>query len=253
MGLLDGKIALVTGGGSGIGRAAAVGFAKAGAKVALCGRRESAGAETVALIEGAGGEALFIRTDISKGDEVQALVAHTVERFGRLDIAFNNAGIGEASPNVADLDEASFDRNFATNVRGTFLCLKYQLAQMVRQGGGGSIINNASIQSHMALGGSAHYTAAKHAILGYTRAAGVGYAPQGIRVNAISPGIVLTPMMEGFDPEAPAQAAMIQARIPALRVAVPEDLVGALVFLASDMSLYCNGTSLAVDGGYLAH
>ncbi|GAB4142316.1 MAG: SDR family oxidoreductase [Sphingomonadales bacterium] len=252
MGLLNNKVALVTGGGSGMGRAVAVAFAREGAKVVLCGRRDSEGAETVSMIKDAGGEGQFVRTDISKADQVEALVAHTVGAYGRLDVAFNNAGVGEGSPALAELTEEKFDYNMNINIRGTFLCLKYEIAQMMKQGGGGSIINNASIQSHMALGASAHYTASKHAVLGYTRAAAVDYAPHGIRVNAIAPGIVLTPMMAGFDPEAPEVAGMM-ARIPAGRVAVPEDIVGPVLFLASDMSAYVYGASLAVDGGWLAH
>ncbi len=252
MGLLNDKVALVTGGGSGMGRAVAVAFAREGAKVVLCGRRDSEGAETVSMIKDAGGEGQFVRTDISKADEVEALVAHTVGAYGRLDVAFNNAGVGEGSPPLAELTEERFEYNMNINIRGTFLCLKYEIAQMMKQGGGGSIINNASIQSHMALGASAHYTASKHAVLGYTRAAAVDYAPHGIRVNAIAPGIVLTPMMAGFDPEAPEVAGMM-ARIPAGRVAVPEDIVGPVLFLASDMSAYVYGASLAVDGGWLAH
>lgn len=252
MGLLDGKVALVTGGGSGMGRAVAVGFAREGAKVVLCGRREKDGQETVDMIKAAGGAGLFVRTDISKAAEVEALVARTADHFGRLDVAFNNAGVGEGSPPLAELTEEKFDYNVNINIRGTFLCLKYEIEQMMKQGGGGSIINNASIQSHMALGASAHYTACKHAVLGYTRAAAVDYAPHNIRVNAIAPGIVLTPMMEGFDPEAPEVAGMM-ARIPAGRVAVPEDIVGPVLFLASGMSAYVYGASLAVDGGWLAH
>ena len=252
MGLLNDKVALVTGGGSGKGRAVAVAFAREGAKVVLCGRRDSEGAETVSMIKDAGGEGQFVRTDISKADDVEALVAHTVGAYGRLDVAFNKAGVGEGSPPLAELTEDKFEYNMNINIRGTFLCLKYEIAQMMKQGGGGSIINNASIQSHMALGASAHYTASKHAVLGYTRAAAVDYAPHGIRVNAIAPGIVLTPMMEGFDPEAPEVAGMM-ARIPAGRVAVPEDIVGPVLFLASDMSAYVYGASLAVDGGWLAH
>lgn len=252
MGLLEGKVALVTGGGSGIGQAVAVGFAKEGAKVVLCGRREDAGQETVGMIEAIGGNGLFVRADVSKSADVQALIARTVETHGRLDVAFNNAGAFYGLGMLADLSEEDYERSFDVNVRSTFLCLKYQIQQMLAQGGGGSIINNASAQSHLALGWSAHYTACKHAILGYTRAAAVDYARHNIRVNAISPGVTLTPMMAGFDPAAPENATLM-ARIPAGRVAVPEELVGTVVFMASDMSPYMHGASIAVDGAWTAH
>jgi NAD(P)-dependent dehydrogenase (short-subunit alcohol dehydrogenase family) len=252
MTLLDGKSAIVTGGSSGIGRAVSIGLAKAGARVVLCGRREAEGEETVRMIAEEGGAASFVKADVSKAADVEALVARTVDLHGRLDIAFNNAGVFYGAGFLADLTEEDFDRSVDVNVRSTFLCLKYQIQQMLKQEGGGSIINNASAQSHLALGYSAHYTAAKHAILGYTRAAAVDYAKQNIRVNAISPGIVLTPMMAGFDPAAP-ENAQLMARMPAGRVATPEEIVGAVVFLASDMATYVHGASLSVDGGWTAH
>ena len=197
-------------------------------------------------------DADFVQADISKSADVQRLVRATVERHGRLDAAFNNAGIGEASPKFADVSEDEYDRHFDINARGTFLCMKYELRQMLAQGGGGAIINNASVQSHIAIGTSAHYTASKHAILGYTRAAAVDHATDNIRVNAISPGIVMTPMMEGFDPKAP-EVAMLMARIPAGRVATPEEIAGVVAFMASDRAAYMFGASIAVDGGWLAH
>lgn len=252
MGMLDGKVAIVTGGGSGIGRAVAVAFAREGARVAFCGRREQAGRETLEMIRSAGGEGLFVRADVAQSADVQRMVRETVARYGRLDAAFNNAGVGAASPKFAEVSETEYDRHFDINVRGTFLCMKYELRQMLAQGGGGAIINNASVQSHIAIGTSAHYTASKHAILGYTRAAAVDHAADNIRVNAISPGIVMTPMMEGFDPKAP-EVAPLMARIPAGRVATPEEIAGLVVFLASDRASYLFGASIAVDGGWLAH
>ena len=204
------------------------------------------------MIRDAGGDGTFVRADVSKSADVENLVARTVELHGRLDVAFNNAGIGEGTPKLAELSEADYERNFDTNVRSTFLCLKFEIRQMLKQGGGGSIVNNASVQSHIAIGTSAHYTASKHAILGYTRAAAVDHAADNIRVNAISPGIVMTPMMEGFDPKAP-EVAPLMARIPAGRVATPEEIAGLVVFLASDRASYLFGASIAVDGGWLAH
>ena len=252
MGLLDGKVAIVTGGGSGIGQAVAVAFAEHGAKVMLCGRRPEAGAETVEMIRKIGGTGQFFKADVSKAAEVEALVAATVAAYGKLDVAFNNAGIFDGFGLLADLTEEAYDNSFDSNVRSMFLCLKYQIRQMLAQGGGGSIINNASAQSHLALGYSAHYTACKHAILGYTRAAAVDYARQNIRVNAISPGVTLTPMMAGFDPDAPENATLM-ARIPAGRVATPAEIAGTVVFMASDLSPYMHGASIAVDGAWTAH
>lgn len=252
MALLEGKAAIVTGGGSGIGQAVAVAFAREGAKVMLCGRRPEAGEETVEMIRKIGGEGRFMRADVSQAADVEALVAGTVAAYGKLDIAFNNAGIFEGFGLLADLTEEAYEHSFDANVRSTFLCLKYQIRQMLAQGHGGAIVNNASAQSHLALGYSAHYTACKHAILGYTRAAAVDYSRNNIRVNCVSPGVTLTPMMAGFDPEAPENATLM-ARLPAGRVATPDEIAGSVVFLCSDMATYCHGASLAVDGAWTAH
>ncbi|MGE3746279.1 MAG: SDR family NAD(P)-dependent oxidoreductase [Sphingomonadaceae bacterium] len=252
MSLLQGKSAIVTGGGSGIGRATAIELAKAGARVLLCGRREVEGEETARLITETGGDGAYFKADVSQASDVEALVAAAVDRHGRLDIAFNNAGAFYGLGFLADLSEEDFDRSTNANLRSVFLSLKYQIAQMLKQGDGGAIINNASAQSHLALGYSAHYTAAKHAILGYTRAAAADYARHGIRVNAVSPGIVLTPMMAGFDADAP-ENAQLMARMPAGRVATPEEIARTVVFLASDMASYVHGASLSVDGGWTAH
>ena len=252
MGQLEGKAALVTGGGSGIGQAVAVAFAREGAKVMICGRRPESGQETVDMIEKAGGTCRFFKCDVSQADQVEALVAETVRQFGSLDVAFNNAGIFVGAGLMADLSEEDYETSFDVNVRSMFLCLKYEIQQMLKQGKGGSIVNNASAQSHLALGYSAHYTACKHAILGYTRAAAVDYAKNDIRVNAISPGITLTPMMSGFDPAAPENATLM-ARMPAGRVATPDEIAGTVVFMASDASPYMHGAAIAVDGGWTAH
>ncbi|GGC37019.1 short chain dehydrogenase [Novosphingobium marinum] len=252
MGQLEGKAALVTGGGSGIGQAVAIAFAREGAKVMICGRREEAGMETVGMIEKAGGTCKFFQCDVTQADQVEALVAETVKAYGQLDVAFNNAGVYFGIGQVADLTEEDCVKSFDSNIRSTFLCLKYEIQQMLKQGKGGSIINNASAQSHLALGYSAHYTCAKHAILGYTRAAAVDYAKDNIRVNAVAPGVVLTPMMAGFDPDAPENATLM-SRLPAGRVATPDEIAGTVVFMASDAAPYMHGASVAVDGGWTAH
>lgn len=252
MGQLGGKSAIVTGGGSGIGQAVAIAFAREGASVMICGRREDSGEETLRRIEAEGGTCRFFRCDVSRADQVEALVAETVRAYSKLDVAFNNAGVFYGAGFLADLTDEDCVNSFDVNIRSTFLCLKYEIQQMRRQGTGGSIINNASAQSHLALGYSAHYTAAKHAILGYTRAAAVDYAKENIRVNCISPGVVLTPMMAGFDPDAP-ENAVLMSRMPAGRVATPEEIAGTVVFMASDASPYMHGASISIDGGWTAH
>ncbi|MDR7102391.1 SDR family oxidoreductase [Croceicoccus sp. BE223] len=252
MGQLDGKSAIVTGGGSGIGQAVAIAFAREGANVMICGRREDSGEETLRMVEASGGTCRFFQCDVSQAVQVEALVAETVNAYGSLDVAFNNAGVFYGMGLLADLTEEDCVKSFDTNVRSTFLCLKYQIQQMLKQGKGGSIINNASAQSHIALGYSAHYTAAKHAILGYTKAAAVDYAKNDIRVNCISPGITLTPMMAGFDPDAP-ENAVLMSRMPAGKVATPDMIAGTVVFMASDASPYMHGASIALDGGWTAH
>ena len=249
MPVLKDKIALVTGGTSGLGREAALGLAQAGAKVVVCGRRAAEGAETVAMIRAAGGEAQFVAADVTVASEVEALVAETVRLYGRLDIAFNNSGIAGRG-RLADIEEADFDSVMAVNVKGVWLSMRYEIRQFLAQGGGGAIINTSSIQGHRSLGGSGHYTASKHAVEGLTKTGAVDYASQGIRINAIAPAMLSTPMTKGFMARTEVRDAHFQ-RYPIGRVAELSELVGAIVFLASDAATYVNGVSLPVDGGYL--
>lgn len=249
---LGGKVALVTGGTSGIGREAAIALARAGASVAVCGRRRDEGRAVVEHIADLGGRARFLTTDVHEAADIERAVAATVEAFGRLDIAFNNAGVAERGL-LADLTEAQYQRVFDTNVKGLWLSMKYEILQFLRQGGGGSIINTSSVQGHMAFGGSAHYTASKHAVEGYTKAGAVDYAPHGIRINALAPGIFHTPMMAPALAARPDHYEEQRRRYPMARFGEPSDLAGAVVFLASDGSRYITGISLPVDGGFLAH
>src|SRR5271155_3715816 len=191
---LKGKVALVTGGTSGIGREACVLFAKAGAKVVVAGRRENEGNETIDLIRAAGGDGLFVKADVSRAAEVAAMVQKTVEKFGRLDVAFNNAGIEGAWIPIVEQSEEDWDRTIDINLKGVWLCLKYEIRQMLKQGGGGAIVNMSSIMGMIGSAGAAAYSASKHGVIGLTKAAALETARSGIRINAVCPAVVETPM-----------------------------------------------------------
>ena len=253
-GILDGKVALVTGGASGIGRATAVAMAREGARVAVADRAEETAAETVALINAAGGQAIAIGGDVTKEADVAAMVARTVSAFGRIDCAFNNAGVatravGPAGQRVHELSQASFDAMLAVNLTGVFLCLKHEVAQMLTQGVGGAIVNTASIAGLIGLPTSAHYVAAKHGVVGLTKTAAMEYAQDGIRVNCVNPGYVKTPMTKEtmetrFDE--------IMAKVPMRRLGIPEEIAEAVVWMCSDKASFMTGASHVIDGGYYA-
>ena len=248
---LEGKVGIVTGGTSGIGRDAAVLFAKAGAKVVVAGRREAEGQETVGLIRAAGGDGLFVQTDVSQAAEVQALVRKTVEKFGRLDVAFNNAGIeGNWAP-IAEQPEEDWDRTIDINLKGTWLCLKYEIQQMLKQGTGGAIVNMASVSGLIGAPGAATYTASKHGVLGLTKAAALETVKSGIRVNAVCPAVIETPMGERLwgAPEARKFALSFH---PIGRFGPPMELAEAVVWMCSVRDSFMTGQSLLLDGGFLA-
>ncbi|MGH7906424.1 MAG: SDR family oxidoreductase [Candidatus Binataceae bacterium] len=252
-GSLADKVALVTGGASGIGRAAAVAFAREGARVVISDIDAGGGEATRALIRDAGGSAIFVRTDVSKAAEVELLVKRVVESFGRLDCTFNNAGIqGQISP-TADCSEENWDRIIGTNLKGVWLCMKYEIQQMLRQGGG-AIVNTASNFGLVGSIGMPAYSASKHGVIGLSKTAALENARSGIRVNAVCPGPTRTPLAEGVlreQPDADRIVEAIMARLPVGRWGKPEEIAESVVWLCSDAASFVTGAALPVDGGYV--
>ena len=249
--LLEDKVALVTGGGSGIGRATARAFAGAGAKVVVAGRREKEAFETVALIKKDGGQATFIRTDVSREPEVETLVAETLATYGRLDAAFNNAGIeGEVGKQTHEQRVENYREVMDINILGVLLAMKHEIGAMLKNGGG-AIVNNASVGGLVGFAGMGVYVASKHAVLGLTKSAALEYAKQGIRVNAVSPGGVETPMLDRFT-GGPGTDFFNQlaGRHPIGRLGRPEEIAPLALYLASDASSYVTGATFVIDGGY---
>jgi NAD(P)-dependent dehydrogenase (short-subunit alcohol dehydrogenase family) len=245
----SGKVALVTGGSRGIGRATALLFARNGAKVVI-GDVNPAGVETAEMIKRERGEAIFIQTDVCLAEQVKNLVATAVETFGGLHCAFNNAGVLPPMAPLADTDESTFDRTFDVDVKGVFLSMKYEIQQML-QTGGGAIVNNASIAGMIAERGISAYVAAKHAVIGLTKAAAIEYADQKIRINAVAPGLVETPMTKHWFDD-PAMRSFFLANSPIGRFAQPEEVASMVLFLCSDLSSFAVGQTFAIDGGYTA-
>ena len=248
---LQNKVAIVTGGTSGIGRDTAVLFAKEGAKVVVAGRREVEGKETIDLIRAAGGEGIFVKTDVAKTADVQALVQKTVEKFGRLDIAFNNAGIEGNWIPIAEQSEEDWDRTIDINLKGVWLCLKYEIQQMLKQGTGGAIVNMSSVSGFIGSAGSATYCASKHGVLGLTKSAALETAKNGIRVNAVCPAVIETPMGERLfgEPEFKKFALSLH---PIGRFGQPTEVAEAVLWMCSDRASFMTGQSLSLDGGFLA-
>jgi NAD(P)-dependent dehydrogenase (short-subunit alcohol dehydrogenase family) len=250
--LLDftGKVVLVTGGATGIGRATSLAFARQGATVVI-GDVDDRAAETVELIEETSGTGLFVRTDVTAAGDVERLVQTTVDTYGGLHIAFNNAGILPPTGPLLDQSEADWDTTIAVDLKGVFLALKYEIAHMVGHGGG-AIVNTASVAGIIADPGMAPYVAAKHGVVGLSKAAALDYAKAGIRVNALAPGLVATGMTKGWldDPE---MRDVVVAGSQLGRPAQPEEIAGMVLYLSSDLASFATGGVYVVDGGQTAH
>ena len=251
-GPLDGRVALVTGGGSGIGRASSLAYARDGAKVVIVDVNVEGGEETVQSIKEAGGEAILVHADVSKAVEVQQMVDRTVEAYGRLDCAFNNAGVsGRSRGTMVDHSEEEWDRVIGTNLKGVWLCMKAQIPQMLKQGGG-AIVNNASVAGLVGIRRTSAYVAAKHGVVGLTKAAALEYAESGIRVNAVCPGYIDTPLVRSVFDQLEGMEEEVIARHPLGRLGEPHEIAEAVVWLSSDAASFVTGHTMTVDGGYVA-
>ena len=252
-GLLDGKSALITGGGGGIGRATALAFAREGARVAVADVMEEAARETVALVNAAGGQAISLSGDVSRDADVRAMIDAVVGTYGRLDCAFNNAGIAgwhvdAILKKTAEWSEEAFDRMIAVNLKGVWLCMRHELPQMQAQGSG-AIVNTGSIAGLVGLPNSSAYVAAKHGVIGLTKTAALEYAESNIRVNAVCPGYIKTPMTE---PSMRLRGEAILAQTPLKRMGSPEEIAEMVVWLCSERASYVSGAAYNVDGGWMA-
>lgn len=252
-GKLQGKVALVTGGSSGIGRASALAFSAEGAKVVVADVDIEGGEEMVRMIKEAGGDSIFVRTDVSKASEVEAMVNETVDTYGQLDCALNNAGVEGCTLPIVDLPEEQWDRLININLKGVWLCMKYEIPQMLRIGKG-AIVNTASVAGLVGDAGSSEYVASKHGIVGITKSVALEYAESGIRINGICPGVIHTPLTERLKkdhPELGLEKEFIEKE-PIGRLGTPAEVAEAVVWLCSDSASFVIGHLLAVDGGWTA-
>ncbi|HEX4922923.1 MAG TPA: SDR family oxidoreductase [Bdellovibrionales bacterium] len=247
----NGKVAFITGAATGIGRATALAFGKAGAQVAVVDLNTDSGLRTVHMIQDADGKAEFIQCDVSKAEDVKRAIDQTIKLFGRIDYAFNNAGIEGAQAFTPDCTEKNWDEVININLKGVWLCMKYQIPRMLAQGGG-AIVNCSSVAGLIGFPGIPAYVASKHGVIGLTKTAALEYAKSNIRVNAISPGVIQTPMIDRFvHGEAQIQNQLVAGE-PVGRVGQPEEVAAAALWLCSDSASFVTGHSLAVDGGWVA-
>ena len=243
------KVALVTGGASGIGRATALAFAKKGAKVAVVDWKKND--EIVDLIKELGSEAIFIKCDVSKTDDVKAMVAETIAAFGRLDYAFNNAGIEGASASTQDCSEENWDKTIGVNLKGVWLCMKYEIPEILKQGKG-AIVNCASVAGLVGFAGLPAYVASKHGIVGLTKTTALECATQGIRVNVVCPGVIQTPMIDRLTGKTKEGIERFKGFEPIGRFGLPEEIANAVIWMCSDEASFVTGHVMAVDGGFTA-
>jgi NAD(P)-dependent dehydrogenase (short-subunit alcohol dehydrogenase family) len=243
-----GKVVLVTGGNAGIGRAAALEFANQGAQVVVSGRREKEGRDVIDELEALGGEAIFVKTDVSKEREVKAMIERTLATFGRLDCAFNNAGIVQAPTPLPDQTEETYDQIMDINVKGVWLSLKHEIPAMLKTGGG-AIVNNSSVGGLVGFATAPVYVASKHAVIGLTKSVALEYATQHVRVNAVAPGTIETRMFRDFAPEV---RQMLESAHPMGRIGQPEEIASTVVWLCSDGASFVTGQTVPIDGGYTA-
>ena len=246
-----GKVAFVTGAGSGIGRATAIAFAAEGATVVLADIDTVGNEETARLVAEHGGRVLSVKCDVTSSSDIQAVIEKTVQEFGRLDVAFNNAGIEQPPAPLVDISEDEWSRLLDIDLRSAFLCMKYEIPAMLEHGGG-SIVNTSSGAGVVGIRGQAAYVAAKHGLIGLTKSAALDYAAQGVRVNAICPGIIETPMMDRFSGGTSEGRARVIGQEPVGRMGRPEEIASAVLWLSSDLGAFATGHAMVIDGGQTA-
>ena len=250
--IFENKVALVTGGTSGIGRATAIAFARDGARVVVSGRREKEGSETVALLQKAGAEGIFVKTDVTNESEVAALVRRTVETYGRLDVAFNNAGAEGVLGPITEATVENYTHVFDANVKGVLLSMKHEIPALLKNGGG-AIVNTSSVAGSVGFPGFGVYTASKHAVLGLTRSAALDFAKQGVRINAVSPAAIETDMLDrAFGAGESEQKKFVATMHPIGRIGRAEEVASAVLYLCSPAASFIVGHDFLVDGGFTA-
>lgn len=245
------KVAFVTGGSTGIGRATALAFAENGARVVLADVNEDAGMQTVQLIEKNGGTAVFVKCNVAHFDDVKAAIEKTISLYGSLDFAFNNAGIEGQSGSTADCSEENWQKVIDINLKGVWLCMKYQIPQMIKQGGG-SIVNCASIAGVVGFMGSPAYVASKHGVVGLTKTAALEFAKSNVRINAVCPGVIQTPMIDRFTQGNAQAQQQLTAAEPIGRVGQPDEIASAVLWLCTDGAAFVVGHPMVIDGGWVA-